>query len=166
MSTTLLKHVASSVADTAKNAAQEHALKQIKKLELEKKLKSAAGKTASGYTADIVNEDDVGRIADLAKNPNQEGLINVVKSNATVGKALDNPLLRKAAAANEMAQKTLNDPSVTSAVSHASSVVNSTTAAKTFANPNTGGKYKRKTRKNKRKTRKYKRKTRKNKRKI
>jgi hypothetical protein len=183
----MFNKVASSVTNTAKNTAQKHVLNQVNKLGLEDKAIGALGTAASGYTAGIVNKDDIGRIANLAKNPNKEGLMNAVTSNATVGKALNNPLLRKAAAAHELAQTTLNNPAVAAAVSHASSAVAhpavkaatnavarpaattpvaQTTTTKQVAQPNTGGKYKKKRKSSKRKTRKNKRKTRKNKRKI
>jgi hypothetical protein len=128
------------------NAAKTHALNKINELGLKDKAIGAAGNVASGYTAGIVNKDDIGRIANLAQNPNKEGLMNAVKSNATVSKALNNPLLQKAAAAKEMAEKTLKDPAVSAALSSV------TTAAK----PPKGGNYKDKRKSKKGKTKKRK----------
>ena len=150
MSTSMLNNVASSVAssvvDTAKKHAQEQALKTVKNLDLEKKGTKLVGTVASNYTRGVINEHD---IANLAKNPNREGLMSAVQSNKTVSGALNSQLFKKATDARDLAEKTLKDKVVI-----------------------TGGKRKsrknkrKKTRKNKRKTRKNKRKTRKNKTRI
>lgn len=177
-------------ASSLANTAQKHALKRVNKLGLEEKAIGVLGTAASGYTAGVVNKDDIGRIANLAKNPNKEGLMNAVKGNATVSKAFNNPLFKKAVAAHELAQNTLNNPAVAAAVSHASSAVASTTAANVAAHPavkaatnvvahpsvkaatnvaahpNTGGKYKKKRKSRKRKSRKGKSGKRKSKKRI